>query len=104
MTYSQAGLDALTDQAVTHIAAMRGDPGAAPAPLITAADEIATLLRAQFPGEPMLGRITVAVGQAAAGLANALDRLPGDQALMAVLNAVAFAGEGIVHERPGGGA
>lgn len=104
MTYTKAALDAETDQVLAYIADMRGDPEAAPPPLMDIAGRMAAQLSAQFPDDPALGRIVVAAGQAMSAVAAKCEQagMPAEQALAVLVNAVAFAGQQIA-QRPGGG-
>lgn len=104
MNFSKTALDAETDQMIAYIAESRSDPDAAPPAVTGIAGGIAAKLEAQFPGDPALGRIVVAVSQTASALVTKSEwagLTPGN-ALAVVINAIAFAGQELA-QRPGDG-
>ena len=97
-------LDALTDQAIAHIAAQR----ACPDPMIRAhlpmARGLAEMLRTMFPEDaPLAGRVAVASSQALSQIIRELQGvMRADSIGPVAANLLAFAGEQLTREAPDG--
>ena len=94
-------LDAMTDQALAHVRARRGDTASAPPALLAVAAEVAAVVAEQFPDDPeRAGRVVMCVSQMLAGIVVRLqDAQTADGRLgPLVANIFAYAAEQVVRE------
>jgi hypothetical protein len=104
----KAALDALTDQAIAHLAAEQRKTDALTRVQADVARDLAGLLLTQFGDDHVLaGRVVVTTAQALSQMLMEMrGRIPEYQLATVMANVLAFAGERVVHHKatPGGAA
>jgi predicted subunit of tRNA(5-methylaminomethyl-2-thiouridylate) methyltransferase len=99
MTHTKAALDALTDQAIAHLADAQRKHDAVTVVQRNVATDLADMLAVQFAGDTELaGRVAVSAAQALTHLVCEMrDDVPEYQLAPIMVNLLAFAGEQLTH-------
>lgn len=104
MTHHKPALDALTDQALAHLATERHNPDEVTQVQVTVARDMAAMFLAQFGDQPELaGRVIVMAAQAITQILREMrGQIPDYQLPGVMANVLAFAGEMVTHHDAGG--